>query len=133
MVTVAPESVIRVTVPPTADVLHLLRTVTASIGARMMMSLDDVEELRIAVDEAASILLDRADPPEGVLELVLTCDDRSLRASVSIGELPTIADDEVRASWPWRVITAITDDANLLRADGTMTITFEKSAPGPDR
>jgi serine/threonine-protein kinase RsbW len=133
MAIVVPESLIRVAVPASPDVLHLLRSVTASVGARMSMSLDDVEELRIAVDEAATLLLDRADDAGGrTLELALTCTDRSLTASVSLDGAAG-SDEDARASWPWRVITAVTDDASIRRADGRLTITFTKSAPGSDR
>jgi serine/threonine-protein kinase RsbW len=134
MAIVVSESLIRVAVPASPDVLHLLRSVTASVGARMSMSLDDVEELRIAVDEAAALLLDRADDAGGrTLELALTCTDRSLTASVSLDGAAGSDEDAARASWPWRVITAVTDDASFQRADGRLTITFTKSAPGSDR
>ena len=133
MAIVVPESLIRVAVPANPDVLHLLRSVTASVGARMSMSLDDVEELRIAVDEAAALLLDRVDDPGGrTLELALTCTDRSLTANVSL-DGSVASDDDARASWPWRVITAVTDDASIQRTDAGLTITFTKSAPGSDR
>ena len=133
MAIVVPESLIRVAVPANPDVLHLLRSVTASVGARMSMSLDDVEELRIAVDEAATLLLDRVDDAGGrTLELALTCTDRSLTANVTLDGAGA-SDDDARASWPWRVITAVTDDASIQRTDARLTITFTKSAPGPDR
>jgi serine/threonine-protein kinase RsbW len=134
MAVVVPEdSVIRVAVPASPHVLHLLRSVTASIGARMSMSLDDVEELRIAVDEAATLLLDRVDVGGGALELALTCTDRSLTATVSLDPAGRSDAEEARTSWPWKVITAVTDDASIERSDARMTITFTKSAPGPDR
>jgi serine/threonine-protein kinase RsbW len=133
MAIVVPDSLIKLAVPASPDVLHLLRSVTASIGARMSMSLDDVEELRIAVDEAAALLLDGAgDADDRRLELALTCTDRSLTASVSLDGVAG-SDEDARASWPWRVITAVTDDASVERTDGRLTITFTKSAPGPDR
>jgi serine/threonine-protein kinase RsbW len=133
MAIVVPDSLIRVAVPASPDVLHLLRSVTASVGARMSMSLDDVEELRIAVDEAAALLLDRTDDAGGrTLDLALTCSDRLLTASVSLDGAAG-SDEDARTSWPWRVITAVTDDASIQRADGRLTITFTKSAPGSDR
>jgi serine/threonine-protein kinase RsbW len=135
MAVVAPESVIRVEVPASPDVLHLLRTVTASIGARMMMSLDEVEDLRIAVDEAATILLARADGTQAdrALELALTCSDHSVTASISLDPVRSTPDDEVQGSWSWRVISAVADDASIDRTGARMTITFGKSAPGPGR
>jgi serine/threonine-protein kinase RsbW len=134
MAVVVPEdSVIRVAVPASPHVLHLLRSVTASIGARMSMSLDDVEELRIAVDEAATLLLDRVDVGGGALELALTCTDRSLTASVSLDPAGPSDVKDAHGTWPWRVITAVTDEASIERSDTRMTITFTKSAPGSAR
>jgi hypothetical protein len=85
------------------------------------------------VDEAAALLLgDGVDTGERTLELALTCTDRSLTASVSL-DGATGSDEDALASWPWRVITAVTDDASIHRSDGRLTITFTKSAPGSDR
>jgi serine/threonine-protein kinase RsbW len=128
------EAVIRVAVPARADVLHLLRSVTATVGARMSMPLDDVEELRIAVDEAATLLLDRSERPGGSLQLELTCMHRSLRGSVRLDTAGAAeGDDDVRGSWPWRVISGMTDEASIERSDGGMAIVFAKTTPGSDR
>src|SRR4029453_14080738 len=103
MAVVSPqESVIKVAVPADPTVLHLLRSVTASIGARMSMSIDDVEELRIAVDEAATLLLGRRDEAGGALELALTCTDRSLTASVSLDPAGHSDVEDPRGSGPGR-------------------------------
>jgi serine/threonine-protein kinase RsbW len=123
-------SVIRVAVPASPEVLHLLRSVTASVGARMSMPLDDVEELRIAVDEAATLLLDRVDGVGGGLELALVCADRSLTARVSLDPARPSDPEELRSSWPWRVISRVTDGASIDRAATRMTISFTKSTPG---
>ena len=126
------EAVIRVVVPPRPDVLHLLRSVAASVGARMSMPLDDVEELRIAVDEAATLLLERgADRPEGPLEMELTCTDERLRARLRLGA--AMPAEDVRSSWPWRVISGVVEDASIEPTDSETTITFSKTAPGTGR
>jgi serine/threonine-protein kinase RsbW len=135
MATVDPrDAVIRVSAPARPSMLRLLRSVTASVGARMSMSLDELEELRIAVDEASTLLLDRSNGGAGSLDLELTCDDRSLRARVRLEPVrPAEPDEDLRVSWPWRVISGITDDATIERSDGGLTIAFNKSAPGSDR
>jgi serine/threonine-protein kinase RsbW len=123
-------SLVRVAVPASPEVVHLLRTVTASVGARMSMPLDDVEELRIAVDEAATLLLDRLEETGGDLELALVCADRSLTVSVSVVPARLPDPEELRASWPWRVISGVTEGASIEQADTRMTISFTKSTPG---
>jgi serine/threonine-protein kinase RsbW len=128
------ESVVRVAVPARANMLHLLRSVAASVGARMAMPLDDVEELRIAVDEAATLLLDRSEGEAGSLELDLTLAAGSLRVELRLEPADAVgSDDELLASWPWRVITGIADEASMERSETGMTIAFMKTAPGTQR
>ena len=40
----------------------VLRTLTAGLAARLDFTMDDIEDLRIAVSEAAAMVLDEADP-----------------------------------------------------------------------
>jgi serine/threonine-protein kinase RsbW len=132
------ESVVRVAVPARADMLHLLRSVAASVGARMSMPLDDVEELKIAVDEAATLMLDRSGGTPGSLELDLTLADESLRVELRLepadapaGEVAS--DAELLATWPWRVIAGMTEEASIERSETGTTITFMKTAAGSER
>jgi serine/threonine-protein kinase RsbW len=48
---------VRITVPARAEFLHVVRTVVASVAARHDLTLDAIEDLRIAVDEACAQLL----------------------------------------------------------------------------
>jgi len=126
------EAAIRVEVPPRSDALHLLRSVAASVAARLSMPLDDVEELRIAVDEAATLLLEqKSDGSPGPLEMELVSTDAGIHASLRLASVAS--EDDLRASWPWRVISGVTQEASIERADGRTTISFVKTAPGSDR
>jgi serine/threonine-protein kinase RsbW len=132
------ESVVRVAVPARADMLHLLRSVAASVGARMSMPLDDVEELKIAVDEAATLMLDRSGGTPGSLELDLTLTDESLRVELRVEPADAAAvevgsDAELLATWPWRVIAGMTEEASIERSETGTTITFMKTAAGSER
>jgi serine/threonine-protein kinase RsbW len=128
------ESLVRIAVPARADMLHLLRSVAASVGARMSMPLDDVEELKIAVDEAASLMLDRSRGTAGSLELDLALRDGSLRVELRMEPAGAIgSDEELLASWPWRVIAGMAEEASIERSQTGITITFMKTAPGSQR
>jgi serine/threonine-protein kinase RsbW len=48
---------VRVSVPARAEFLHVIRTVVASVAARADLTIDAIEDLRIAVDEACTQLL----------------------------------------------------------------------------
>jgi serine/threonine-protein kinase RsbW len=132
------ESVVRVAVPARADMLHLLRSVAASVGARMSMPLDDVEELKIAVDEAATLMLGRMGSTAGSLELALTLTDGSLRVELCLeaADVPAGTDAseaDLLASWPWRVIAGMTEKASIERSETGITITFMKAVVGSQR
>lgn len=48
---------VRITVPARAEFLHVVRTVVGSVAARHDLTIDAIEDLRIAVDEACAQLL----------------------------------------------------------------------------
>lgn len=74
------EEVVSLTVPAQADVLHVLRTVVASVAARLDFDFDQIEDLRLATSEAITHLLEEPPAPpslvlritenHGVLEIV---------------------------------------------------------------
>jgi serine/threonine-protein kinase RsbW len=48
--------------PAETAYVSVLRMTTAGIAARLDFTLDDIEDLRIAVGEACALVLDGADP-----------------------------------------------------------------------
>ena len=103
-----------VTVPADAGSVHVLRAVAASVAARLDLSIDDVEEMRIAIDEAASLLL-QLHAQATVLRAELTADAGALTTRLSSdaalsSDWPPPGAEE---SWPWRVITGLSDEAGF--------------------
>jgi len=56
-VNAASDDAVRITVPARAEFLHVVRTVVGSVAARNDLTIDAIEDLRIAVDEACAQLL----------------------------------------------------------------------------
>ncbi|NED81373.1 anti-sigma regulatory factor, partial [Streptomyces sp. SID11233] len=54
------EDFVEVRLPAAGAYLSVLRTATAGLAARLDFTLDEIEDLRIAVDEACAILLQQA-------------------------------------------------------------------------
>ena len=52
-----PQDEITITVPSRAEFLHMVRTVVGSVAAKRDLTIDAIEDLRIAVDEACAQLL----------------------------------------------------------------------------
>ena len=59
--TVRRGDVVELRLPADAAYLSVLRTATAGLAARLDFTLDEIEDLRIAVDEACAMLLPDAD------------------------------------------------------------------------
>ena len=53
---------VMIRLPAEGAYLSVLRTATAGLAARLDFTLDEIEDLRIAVDEACAMLLAQADP-----------------------------------------------------------------------
>jgi serine/threonine-protein kinase RsbW len=51
------DDAVQVTVPARPEFLHVVRTVVGSVAARHDLTIDAIEDLRIAVDEACAQLL----------------------------------------------------------------------------
>src|SRR3954470_10028536 len=77
----------------TADVVHLrvpadpaylavIRTAAAGLAARLDLTMDEIEDLRIAVDEACALLLDQRGNPGASLTTVFTSHDGTLEVEV---------------------------------------------------
>ncbi len=111
--------------PADGAYLAVLRTATAGLAARINFTLDDIEDLRIAVDEACAILL-----PQARAASELQCRFWLGQASmtVTVGaecESPTPPAEE---GFAWRVLTAITPFADSSVEDGRLVLTLSRSA-----
>jgi serine/threonine-protein kinase RsbW len=116
--------VVTVRIPASGAYLSVLRTATAGLAARLDFTLDDIEDLRIAVDEACAMLLVSA-----VAGTDLTCEfeleGEGMRIAVSVlsrdGELPR------RDTFAWTVLTALAGGVDAqATADGHVTIELRK-------
>jgi serine/threonine-protein kinase RsbW len=97
--------------PADSSFLAVLRTATAGLAARVHFTLDDIEDLRIAVDEACALLITQA--RDGAdLECSFWLGEATITVQVSAP-----CDDPVAPSqqgFAWTVLSALTTS---LRAD----------------
>ncbi|MDG4833144.1 anti-sigma regulatory factor [Solwaraspora sp. WMMD1047] len=114
------DDVVLLTVPADGGYLGVLRTATAGLAARLHFALDEIEDLRIAVDEACAMLLAVA-VPSAEVECQFTVTDDALTVRVTV---PTVAGARLPAesSFAWKVLTALTTSASATLADGRATI-----------
>lgn len=107
-------SEVELQVPARPDFLHVLRSVVASVAARLDFTFDALDDLRLAVDEAASFLLaEKMDA--SVLGLkVETAGDlvvSTLWLEAAPGEWPKPGSQDGLA---WKVISGLSDTAQFV-------------------
>jgi hypothetical protein len=116
-----------VSVPPRTEFLGLLRTVTGGIATRMELSLDSIDDLRLAVDEAVTFLL-TTDRNASRLEMRLDPTDGELTARIGMdSSIEPWPPHGYQETLPWQVISRLTDGAKITRSErGTPMIMFAK-------
>ena len=118
------EDFVEVRIPADGAYLSVLRTATAGLAARLDFTLDEIEDLRIAVDEACALLLPDAEPGS-FMTCVFVLTDRSLAVTVTVpsrtGRVPR------RNTFAWTVLTALAGDVDTaVGEDGTVSVTLLK-------
>ena len=119
---------VTIQMPAEGAYLSVLRTATAGLAARLDFTLDEIEDLRIAVDEACSILLaDAADRADLVCQFSLSSDalDITVCMPTRSGRLPQ------RNTFAWTVLTALAGEVDAQAGpDTTVSVTLVKRRGG---
>ena len=112
-------------IPADSAFLSVLRTATAGLAARLDFTLDDIEDLRIAVDEACAMVL-----PQAVSGTDLNCafylGGDTLRVAVAAEcDSPRPPSQD---GFAWTVLTALTSevDASVDGSSVTLRLTRER-------
>jgi len=117
---------VSVDVPATPEFVQVLRTVAAGVAARLDMPIDQIEDVRLAVAEAASLLLQETEATS--LRMTIGRDSDTLDVTLmSDGQPDAWPTDRVTASWPWLVVKGLTDEIRADRGEGAgPSISFTK-------
>jgi serine/threonine-protein kinase RsbW len=109
-----PPEVVSAEVPATPDFVQVLRNVAAGVAARADMPIDQIEEIRLAVTEAASLLLTEALGTTLRMSIRRDADvvDVELSSDGTTGSWRT---DRIESSWAWIVVSGLTDEVALDR------------------
>jgi serine/threonine-protein kinase RsbW len=111
------DDVVLLAVPASGAYLGVLRTATAGLAARLQFTLDEIEDLRIAVDEACAMLLAVAsekpvlgDTVELSCRFTVTNDALTVETTVPVGS----PDEKLPGgeSFAWQVLSALADEVS---------------------
>lgn len=111
--------------PADSAYVSVLRTTSAGLAARLDFTLDDIEDLRMAVGEASAMVLEAAD---GGVDLTAEfwLEQQAIAVRVSApGVTPELAAEE---DFAWQVLTTLATEASATSAGGSFAITLLLSA-----
>ena len=116
--------VVTVRLPAASAYLSVLRTATAGLAARLDFTLDEIEDLRIAVDEACAMLLAQAVPGTDLdCEFELTAD--AMRIAVSV--LTVEGREPSRDTFAWTVLSSLAGEVDaFVGADERVSVVLQK-------
>jgi serine/threonine-protein kinase RsbW len=116
---------VTVRMPADGAYLSVLRTATAGLAARLDFTLDEIEDMRIAVDEACAMLLSQAIPGSD-LECAFSLGQDEMTVSVSVRCLaPRVPAGDTFA---WTVLSALAGSVDAQVGPGdVLTIALRKS------
>ena len=105
------EDEIRLSVPAAPEFARLARLTVAGLATRVGFSYDDVEDLRIAIGEAYSLMISNSGRPSNI-ELVFHVSEEALKITVSGagGSDPTSSEE---AELSTQILEAVVDSFDL--------------------
>jgi Anti-sigma regulatory factor (Ser/Thr protein kinase) len=123
---------VTIRMPADGAYLSVLRTATAGLAARLDFTLDEIEDLRIAVDEACGMLLAQA-APGADLECDFTLGED--RMSIAVSTLASEPPPPARDTFAWTVLSALAGSADAWVGPGDRVTVMlrkirESSRPG---
>lgn len=107
--------------PADSAYVSVLRTTSAGLAARLDFTLDDIEDLRMAVGEASALVLPAADPGADLLcEFYMRPGELTIAVGVP-AQSPAPPDEDTFA---WQVLTTLASKASATTDDQRFTITL---------
>ena len=114
-------------VPADSLYLSVVRTAAAGLAARLQFTLDDIEDLRIAVDEACALLLKQARADSLVrVSFSLGPNELQVQASATC-DRPSVPSTE---GFSWTVLAALTTSLDIEVAGSDLVITLARVRGG---
>ncbi len=122
--------VVEMRVPADVVFVSTLRLTAASLAARCELTVDDIEDLRLAVDEACALLLPHA-TAASTLDARFELSDGYLAVHSSVASDDTAEPD--RSGFAWTVLGALASTVDVRQADGRLTISVTKMREAASR
>jgi len=108
---------ISVEVPAQTVNMSIVRTVAAAVAARADLTVDQIEDVRLAIDESMAHLIKHASD-DAVVTCELTADDSAFEATL---RCPTpLRESPEPEQFSWTVLTALVGSVDITLVDGEL-------------
>ncbi len=116
---------VELSVPADPYYVRVIRTAIAALAARLRITVDQIEDLRIAIDEICALFISGADEA-ATLDCAFYLDAHQLRATICgpSHDLPT------RADYSWAVLAALVDTLEWHHCDHGIQISLSVAPHG---
>jgi serine/threonine-protein kinase RsbW len=111
----APGEEIRLSVPASLEYVRIVRLTTSAMASRLGFDVDEIENLRVAVDELSSTIVEGAPSGELTVTVSTTGSDFYIEGHAPIANGRTLELDQLTA----QILNAVCDKYELRVADGT--------------
>lgn len=129
-----PQDTITLTVPASAEYARTVRMTAAALVARMPFTYDEVEDVRMAAEEAFIYAVDTL-PEDADVTFQFLLRGTEVEMGVMLGGTPDVSDEEVerRATYASFILQSVCDSCELASdADGRMFLRLLKRAESAD-
>jgi anti-sigma regulatory factor (Ser/Thr protein kinase) len=117
---------VTVTVPADAGVVQLLRTIVAGVGARVGLTYDSIDDLRLATQEAVGQIM-LVTGGNGSISMHVETNERGLELRLwterVVGAWPPPG---IEGSLAWTILSTLVGDVSLGGEDGAASVTLVK-------
>jgi anti-sigma regulatory factor (Ser/Thr protein kinase) len=124
----APEPV-RLTVPAESRYVRLVRLAAAGVATEAGFDVDDVEDLRVAVNELFALLVDDSEDPLGTVDVTYTVSDGAVSVRGERSVSATASDPGGPEDLALEILRVVVDEHDYSTAGGLRTFSLVKRAP----
>jgi len=122
--------VVELSIPAKPELLSLARLTVAAVAARADFDFEEIEDLRLALDELCSPLL--ATSTTGTLNLCYQWSLGALRVECTLSGTKPLDVDDTEHELSNRILDALVDDHGSAHDDGKATAWLAKRRRGPE-
>ena len=115
------EPVVELSVPAATSHVSLIRSATAAVCAQADFTIDRLDDVQLAVDEACALIV--ADAPHGT-QLVVTWRVSGHEVDIELSAPSASGRPVATNTFAWTVLTALVDRVQTQVIDGTLHISL---------